>query len=740
MNQQRLNPSNNWQQITLCPKPPIILNRLQQEISPYLLQHANNPVHWYAWKPEAFERAKAEQKTILVSIGYSTCHWCHVMERESFENEDVAAIMNEHYICIKVDREERPDVDAIYMEACQILTGGGGWPLNCFLTPEGHPFFAGTYYPPRPAHNRPSWPQLLLHLAKIWKEQREEAYRQAEQLTGHIQRNDNVFVKSADTLAKTESLAEDNTIPAVAAMTGLHPADSLTGATKTSLTNIYNAMQERFDRAEGGFGGAPKFPSTMALLYLLNHHHFTGNPEALEHALFSLQKMIMGGIYDQIGGGFARYATDREWLIPHFEKMLYDNALLVTVLSEAYKLLQQQQQKQILLPQYAPFLPLLKETITETLDYIAREMTHSGGGFFSAQDADSEGVEGKFYVWDKSEIDALLGDESDLFCAFYGVSESGNWEEKNILWRYEGYEAFATKIGMKVDILKQRLRKCREQLLLERSTRIWPGLDDKILLGWNALMSSAYLSAFTALGHSQYLDIAQKNVDFLLKTFRNPNEDTAETYPPLLHAQRNGVTQYDAFLEDYAYLIAALIELYQVNFNIRYLYAAEAYTEYLLRYFYEETTGLFFFTDVRQTDLILRKKDLYDNATPSGNSTMILNFQRLGLLLDRPEWLDKSTKMLDAVRETVERYPLSFERWATALQYEKWPLDEIAVIGENAIEKALTLQQRFWPNKVVAASRTPADDLALLAGKTGEPDALIYICRNFACQRPVTEL
>jgi uncharacterized protein len=395
------------------------MNRLQYESSPYLLQHAHNPVDWYAWRPEAFARAKAENKPILVSIGYSTCHWCHVMERESFENPDIAALMNERYINIKVDREERPDVDAIYMDACQILTGGGGWPLNCFLTPEGKPFFAGTYYPPRPAHNRPSWMQVLQHLANIWETKREVAYEQADKLLGHIQRNDNVFLeKPASELAMQGDAA----------------------FTPAMLENAFYQMREQFDRVEGGFGGAPKFPSSMAIQYLLHYHWFTGNSEALEHALLSLDKMIMGGIYDQIGGGFARYATDREWLVPHFEKMLYDNALLVMVLSEAYKLLHTTDSDARQVPHRAN---LYRQTIEETLGFIQREMTHPMGGFYAAQDADSEGEEGKFYVWSRVEIEEVLGEDADLFCAFYGVTPEGNWEHTNILWRPVAAEVFA---------------------------------------------------------------------------------------------------------------------------------------------------------------------------------------------------------------------------------------------------------------------------------------------------------
>lgn len=672
------------------------MNRLQHETSPYLLQHAHNPVDWYAWRPEAFERARAEQKPILVSIGYSTCHWCHVMERESFENEDIASFMNEHFINIKVDREERPDVDAIYMEACQILSGSGGWPLNCFLTPEGKPFYAGTYFPPRPAFNRPSWLQVLQHLAGIWETKREVAYEQAEKLLAHISRNDDVFVQTLATPS-----ASDGAAP---------PAFQF-----SDLENIYYQMRERFDRVEGGFGGAPKFPSTMAIQYLLNYHYFTGNPEALEHAQLSLDKMIHGGIYDQVGGGFARYATDREWLVPHFEKMLYDNALLISVLAEAFKLTSK---------------ALYRETIEETLDYVAREMTSPEGGFYAAQDADSEGVEGKFYVWEKEEIDSLLKDESPLFCAFYGVTEEGNWEEKNILWRPSSFEEFAEANGLGVEALKKRLKSGREKLFATRSKRVWPGLDNKILLSWNALMASGYVAAFVALGHEEYRSAAIRNVDFLLKNYTNEP----------LGSLRHSIAQRDAFLEDYAYFIAALTDLYQITFDVKYLQIAEKYTAYVLSYFHDPATGLFFFTDSNQSDIILRKKDLYDNATPSGNSTMAHNLQRLGILLAHSEWRTKASAMLQTMRDAVTRYPLSFERWAAATMNEVYPMHEIAVVGDNAQEKALNIQRVFLPNKVIAASATLDDTLPLLAGKMGDTESLIYVCRDFACQRPVSDM
>ena len=691
------------------------MNRLQYESSPYLRQHAGNPVDWYAWKPEAFARAKAEDLPILVSIGYSTCHWCHVMEHESFENDQVAALMNKHFVCIKVDREERPDVDAIYMEACQILTGSGGWPLNCFLTPEGKPFYAGTYYPPAPAFNRPGWPQLLQHLTNIWATQREVALDQAEKLLDHIRRNDNALLARS-----AVSTAEEHNFQTNMGLTAPAPFQAGQGSI---LEDIFYQMRERFDRVEGGFGSAPKFPSTLAIQYLLNYHHFTGHPEALEQALLSLDKMIQGGIYDQLGGGFARYATDRAWLVPHFEKMLYDNALLVTVLSAAYQLTGK---------------ALYAETVHETLAYIRREMTHAEGGFYSAQDADSEGVEGKFYVWDKAEIEALLGEEAALFCDFYNVTEHGNWEEKNILWRPASYAEYAQKTGWTVEALQERLHDHRERLFATRSQRIWPGLDDKVLLSWNALMISAYAAAFTAFGLEEYRLAAVRNVEFLLKNFSTSSD--ASIGPLLRHTWKDGQAQYDAFLDDYTFFSAALTDVYQITFDVRYLHLAEKYTDYVLSYFSDADTGLFFLADVHQTDLVLRKKDLYDNATPSGNSTLVHNLQRLGVLLDRPEWREKATQMLLTMRETVGRYPLSFERWAVTMMYEAYPLYEIAVVGDNALEKGLALQRSFLPNRVVAASREPTETLPLLAQKNGAPDAFIYVCRDFACQRPVVSL
>lgn len=698
-------------------------NRLGYETSPYLLQHAHNPVDWYPWSEEALAKAKAEQKPIIVSIGYSTCHWCHVMERESFENEDVAAVMNENFICIKVDREERPDIDAVYMEACQIMTGGGGWPLNCFLTPEGQPFYAGTYFPPRPAHNRPSWVQLLHHLSKAWRERRDEVYAQAAQLTEYIKRYDK---------PPATGVAPEKQPPV---FDGLRPFQ-IDSSARDRVGQVYLNSSTRFDREDGGFGGAPKFPGTMSLSFLMQFYYFSGHRDALHHVFLSLDKMCMGGIYDHLGGGFARYATDKAWLVPHFEKMLYDNALLVGVLSDACRILAAETTS-------PARLELYRDTIHETLGWVEREMTHSSGGFYSAQDADSEGVEGKFFVWDKPEVQLVLNgngfspEDIELFCNFYDITEHGNWEEKNIIHRDMDAVAFAAKQGIEIADFKTMLDKGRLALFAVRSKRIWPGLDDKILLGWNALMVSAYAQAFAATATEKYRTVAIRSLAFLDNQFFDKQTGSA------FHTWKDGEARITAFLEDYAFLIAAMIDVYQITFDEKWLFRAAELTGFVVENFYDQEDGLFFFTGAEQTDIILRKKDLYDNATPSGNSTMTRNLQRLSKYYGRTDWEKMADKMLDTMYQSTVKFPGSFSRWAEALVNQEFPVREIAVVGSEAKNIALSLQQHYLPNAVIAAYDPEAGNsknlsqLPLLAGKTGNETAYIYICRNFACQRPV---
>ncbi|MEO1711988.1 MAG: thioredoxin domain-containing protein [Bacteroidota bacterium] len=671
------------------------MNRLQYETSPYLLQHANNPVDWYAWKPEAFAKAKEEDKPILVSIGYSTCHWCHVMERESFEQEAIAKFMNEHFINIKVDREERPDVDQIYMEACQAITGGGGWPLNCFLTPDARPFLAGTYYPPKPAYNRPSWPQLLQHVANIFENKRDQVEDQANRLLEAIGRSERIFLKDQPEGEKSDFLQVE------------------------TLDQIFRRMEDRFDTEYGGSGGAPKFPGTMTLQYLLHYGVQQDVPTAIEHVRFSLRKMIQGGIYDQIGGGFARYATDRAWLIPHFEKMLYDNALLVELLSDAYQITKE---------------PLFREAIEETLVWVEREMTHPDGGFYAALDADSEGVEGKFYVWKEQEIEDILPDEYLLWKDFLGVRPDGNWEGTNILWRPESLEDFIESRQMDSAAAKKAYAEVKELLLQKRAERIRPGLDDKILLGWNALMVSGLAKAGFALNRPDYRERAQQTLDFLLETFQREKGSLE-----LWHTYKvEG--QYPAFLDDYAWLIKALLDVYEVSFETKYLDLAEQYTEMVLQNFLDPDSKLFYFTGKEQKDLPMRRKELYDNAVPAGNSTMVLNFQRLGSFLDKNTYREHALAMLQAVQEAVRKYPGSFARWSLGLFNQIIPGNEIAIVGQNAEEKVWDLSNIFLPNRVLMISEEAQAEYPLLADKPAKEDALVYWCQQYACRQPVSSI
>lgn len=672
------------------------MNHLQHETSPYLLQHAHNPVDWYAWKPEAFEKAKREDKPILVSIGYSTCHWCHVMERESFEDAEVAGYMNDNFVCIKVDREERPDVDQIYMEACQVFSGGGGWPLNCFLLPDGRPFFAGTYYPPMPAHNRPSWLQVLMNLAHAYQKRRETVEGQAARLMEIIQNTGKTFTEN-----KLKVVGDE---PALAPV---------------HLHRIFESLQKQFDNVHGGFGGAPKFPGAMSLDFLLAYHFYFGEKKALDHALLSLRKMAMGGIYDHLGGGFARYATDSKWLVPHFEKMLYDNALLVGVLANAYKLTRD---------------PFFKTTAQETLDWATREMMSAEYGFYSAQDADSEGVEGKFYVWQKKEITQALGPDADLFCAYYEVTDHGNWEETNILWRKWDLPTFANAKGMEVHVLEEKLKAARQTLFNLRERRVHPGLDDKLLLDWNALMCSAFAQASAAFGEPGYGEIAVKNLRFILDKLLQADGIS------LYHTYKDGKAQYDAFLDDYAFLIEAMLNVAEISADHHWILQAGRYISFVLENFFDPSDKMFYFTSAKQSDIPMRRKDFYDSATPSGNSTMVRNLQRGGLLLGREDWRQLASGMLISMQDAIVRYPSSFSRWAESLAAEVFGLYEVALVGDRAHVLLKEVSEVYLPNRVVMATIDENNDFPLLRGKTVQAHTLIYMCQDYACQKPVATI
>lgn len=671
------------------------MNKLISETSPYLLQHAHNPVHWYPWGEEALQRALKEDKPILVSIGYAACHWCHVMERESFENEATAAIMNEHFINIKIDREERPDLDHIYMDAVQAMTGAGGWPLNVFLTPDKKPFYGGTYFPPVQAYNRPSWTDVLLSLSDAFDKKREEIETQADNLVQHISQSAQIGQQAG---------LELNI-----------PLEEL--FTKTQCDTICENILKQADTTWGGFGRAPKFPQTFTIAYLLRHHHAWHHPEALQQALLSLDKMLQGGLYDQLGGGFARYSTDEKWLAPHFEKMLYDNALLIDVLCDAYQLTRND---------------VYAQTIKDTLTYISREMTSPEGGFYAALDADSEGVEGKFYTWSKAEIHHVLGEQATPFCEYYDVSEHGNWEEQNILWVQKPLLQFAEEKGYDAAILGAMLKGCSEKLLAVRANRIRPGLDDKILLGWNAMMVHACCKAYGALGIEEYRQMAIRNMEFCLANFRQTKDGQA-----FYHTWKNKQAKYPAFLDDYACLISALIALQEITGNTTYLYQARDIAAFVTAYFSDEQQLFFYYTIEGQDDVIVRKKEIYDGAVPSGNAVMIQNLWYLSVVFDHRQWADRCISAVSSLSQTVVRYPTSFGVWASQLLQFVKGTPELAVVGKDFKERMQETQKWFIPYRILLGAEKNISDIPLLTDRAKENDTLVYLCKDYHCIKPV---
>ena len=668
-------------------------NKLIHESSPYLLQHAHNPVQWYPWGEEALNKAKELNIPILVSIGYAACHWCHVMERESFENEEVAAYMNEHFINIKIDREERPDLDHIYMDAVQAIAGNGGWPLNVFLTTDAKPFYGGTYFPPQKAYNRPSWKDVLMNINEAWKSRREELEDQANNLTDHISLAGNIFGKK-----KEESADNSSAI-----------------FTKEQCTVIAENMLKAADTMDGGFGAAPKFPQTFTIQYLLAYGHFFKNEKALAHAEFSIQKMLNGGIYDHLAGGMARYSTDSRWLAPHFEKMLYDNALLVSVLADAYQLTNNK---------------IYKEAIHKTLDFFIREMKHSDGGFFAALDADSEGEEGKFYVWDKPEIDDILGQDSDLYCQWFAVLEKGNWEGKNILHITADEEAFSKENNIDSGTLKDLIKNCNEKLLKERNKRPRPITDDKILLGWNALFLTSLCKASAALEDENYAAEAVRLFDFIRKKFSTEGMIRFHTY-------KNNEAKYPAFLDDYAYLIQACIFLQEITADQKYLLEAKKLTQYVIDHFENEESGFFFYTHQQQKDIITRKVEFYDGAVPSGNSIMAENLFYLSVVFEKNDWQLKAQKISFALAETVVKYPTSFAVCASVILKQVIGINEIVITGKNIHQTKKDLLKSYIPNKVFQSTDTEVQGFPLLKDKNFNDISKIYLCKDYSCLKPV---
>lgn len=677
-------------------------NHLIHETSPYLLQHAHNPVDWYPWGSEALTRAKEEDKPILVSIGYSACHWCHVMERESFEDVGTAEIMNEYFINIKIDREERPDLDHIYMDAVQAMSGSGGWPLNVFLTPDARPFYGGTYFPPARAFNRSSWKEVLQGIAQAFKERRSEIDAQAQQMTDHLVQSNSFGFQSPGPLADL-----------------LNPSKS---------HEVFLELMKAADKEWGGFGKAPKFPQTFSIQYLLRYSQVRKflfpdqedneqiSKEALTQAMLSLDKMIDGGIYDQLGGGFARYSTDAEWLAPHFEKMLYDNALLIMVLSEAYQITHKEKYKRV---------------IEETLEFVKRELMDSSSGFYSALDADSEGEEGKYYVWQVEEIEQVLGKDATIFSQYYDVSDEGNWEHKNILRVINSLENFATEHHLLPDELWQQLKSSRRQLLEVREKRVRPGLDDKIILSWNALMNTACSKAYAATGIESFRDLAISNMKFLIDRFEKSGD--REFY----HTWKEGKARYPAFLDDYAFLVQALINLQEITGDLGWLDRADKITGFVLEKFSEQETGFFFYTKEGQDDVIVRKKEVYDGAVPSGNSVMAGNLYYLGTVLDKTEWRERSLGMLGALGQVVPRYPTSFGVWACQLLSVTAGVIELVVLGPDHDRLMKEILQKNIPHKVIIATKVADQRIPLLNGKMTDGLTRVYVCKDYACLQPV---
>jgi uncharacterized protein YyaL (SSP411 family) len=672
-------------------------NRLAGETSPYLLQHAFNPVEWYPWGPEALSRAKAEDRPIFLSIGYSACHWCHVMERESFEDPEIARLMNEHFVNIKVDREERPDLDQIYMNAVQAMAGHGGWPMSVFLTPDLKPFYGGTYFPPADVPGRPGFPRVLLAVRRAWDERRDELIDSAAEMTERLK------------------------------LMGEYSGNHTEGTLEIRhLDQAARSLMRSFDAQHGGFGAAPKFPHPMDLRLLLRHHARTKDPQALQVVAFTLDKMARGGIYDHLGGGFARYSTDERWLVPHFEKMLYDNALLASALVEAHQ---------------ATGDASLAQVARETLDYVLGRMTGEEGAFYATEDADSEGEEGKYYVWSLDEVREVLGPErAKTFAYVYDVTEQGNWEGRNILNLPRPIGQAARLLARDEIELTAELREDRAKLLSARDRRVPPGKDTKVLVSWNGLMISALAQAGHTLGTPGYLDAAAKAAGFILDRIRA--EDGR-----LLHTYKDGRARLNAYLDDYANLIDGLTRLYEATGHPRWIDAALDLSRIMIDEFRDRDRGGFFYTGASHEALIARQKDLFDNATPSGNGMAATGLLRLAALTGREDLRRVGREALDAVRPVIENAPTAAGQSLIALDFLLSPTREIAVIAgadpsENR-EVMETIFARFLPHAVVAPA-TPQQAQALsslVPLLTDRPNldgqTTTYVCENFTCKQPV---
>ena len=671
-------------------------NRLINETSPYLLQHANNPVDWFAWGDEALQRAKEEDKPILLSIGYSACHWCHVMERESFENEEIAGIMNEHFISIKVDREERPDLDSVYMNAVQALTGSGGWPMTVFLTPEGKPFYGGTYFPPDDSRGMPGFPRVLLAMNEAYRTKRDDVIKATDQLLSHLQNSS-------------------------------QPSQSLDPLIPDILHQAYQVLTQNFDFENGGIGLAPKFPQPMTYEFMLHYYHLAKSSRSLEMVEMTLKKMAFGGIYDQIGGGFHRYSTDTYWLVPHFEKMLYDNALLSRLYLHAYQ---------------ATGQPLYRRIVEETLDYVLREMRDSSGGFYSTQDADSEGKEGEFFVWTPHEIESVLGSGAgSLIGRYYGVTQSGNFEGKNILNVSQEPEHFAAEAGISLDELDEAISKARPLLLDARERRVHPARDEKILSAWNGLMMRSFAEAAAVLHRDDYKQAALDCASFLLEKLRLEGR--------LLRTYKDGRASLKGYLEDYAFVAHGLLALYEATFDSRWLAEVRSLVDNMIDLFWDEGEKTFYDTGTDHEALIVRPRDTFDNATPCGSSVAVDVLLHLSILTGDSEYASKASTALRSMHRYLAQAPQGMGHWLTALDFYLSTPKEIVIVGQGNDPATQALVDvafgRYLPNKVIVGAdhncSTPNPvEIPLLEDRgTTNGLATAYVCENYVCRLPVTD-
>ena len=652
-------------------------NSLIKESSPYLLQHANNPVNWYAWNDDTLALAKKENKLILVSIGYSACHWCHVMEHESFEDEAVAKVMNENFINIKVDREERPDIDMVYMGAVQLMTGQGGWPLNCFALPDGRPIYGGTYFP------KNQWLNVLSNLADLFKTNPDKAYEYAAHLT--------------DGLEQLEIPKEKN---------------ETTFEMSTLDKSVYKWKQS-IDTEHGGPNRAPKFPLPNNYLFLLNYNFYENDSQVKKHLDLTLSKMAWGGIYDQLGGGFARYSTDVLWKVPHFEKMLYDNAQLISLYNQAYKQTKNE---------------LYKKVVYETIDFVKRELMNEQGGFYSALDADSEGVEGKYYVWQKEELHHLLKNDFEIFADYYCVNDIGYWEDENyVLIRNTEESVIALKHNISVSELQQKIKTCNTILLKEREKRVKPGLDHKVLASWNGLMCKALAEAYLVFDEKEFKELALCNAKYLVNKYYKSSGQILRVI--------NDKTSISGFLEDYAFVADAFMAVYLITADEQWLLKSKALADYTLQYFYDDKQNTFFFTDSSQEKLVVRKAEWSDNVIPASSSQMAINLHRLSIYFDNAHYKQISEKLLRSVIKEIESYGPGYSNWALLLlQYLK-PQTEVVIVGKTVNENLLALYKQSPPNVIFALSDTTSD-LPLLKNRYVEGQTLIYVCKNNSCLLP----